>query len=904
MKKEQPVVKEKPMLTSIEVRGFKRVLDPMKLELSRVNFILGPNNSGKTSFFQAYELANWVQRNGSVAGLHQADVFKALNLRSGSLNSDFPKMKSLDFSVQAVTKTGDFIEEARYVGNEHEAKQWAFELDGFTLQLWPNKDGSMKWVAQPVGQRTEPWQEAFHAKALREKVAEEVISGLKAFEFDVVPSAMLMLTEVSGAGEIVDLNAANAPASFRGCIARKGEVEVVLDGDGQFSLADREGRIGEGGKWDTVLGLELESITKLEFSRLYWLHRALLRHQALFANLVSGRIHQDTSQNFSDSLRDVGGQWIRENRVLFNGEEGGWDFTRTFIEAWQNIDWHLDGEVNLLLWLSQSFPVHYSLFNQSSHGLFDEDGMRMSFLSPRYDLFVNEEGKLDATRLLPGVDEKALMPYPRIAEDDVPDGDMWGYDGAEMLDEWCEGVEGDGDLKNFIGLLSSSVSWGISWDGERWKATWWGRQNPRFDDSPKAQFEVPWEDGRGFVWEACKWNCTDFQRAEFIGHMRHVASNPKELQEKYGKPSRLNRVPKRRWTEYGFEPDTVFWTEGQVHWHLGIIQKIAQLSGAGMLFDFSVSKDDSMALSAFWSAAEKHIKNPFSFHLFRVSPDAQPLRDRYDRPEDFPFPELWSVLQNKTNSQSRFKQVREGVRVVQACVQFLGISDRFQLNWKPLNRRLEISLSASRPMVEDQGIHEIYASYKALSGREVLGDLNIKVDSIWGAMDKDLDYDSASRIVKDVERGQVEDLGRGSRLVLKCLMSMIEASIRNENCLVVLEEPSAFLHPMMAAKFSEVLRFAADKLDVQVIVETHNEYMVRQLVTNRLEGEALDDVTIHYFRGSEKEAKKGTTEITRLEIDEGGRFNPPIPEGFLDKSQEMMREQTRIQLDKELGLDS
>jgi hypothetical protein len=287
-----------------------------------------------------------------------------------------------------------------------------------------------------------------------------------------------------------------------------------------------------------------------------------------------------------------------------------------------------------------------------------------------------------------------------------------------------------------------------------------------------------------------------------------------------------------------------------------------------------------------------------------VSPDAQPLRDRYDRPEDFPFPELWSVLQNKTNSQSRFKQVREGVRVVQACVQFLGISDRFQLNWKPLNRRLEISLSASRPMVEDQGIHEIYASYKALSGREVLGDLNIKVDSIWGAMDKDLDYDSASRIVKDVERGQVEDLGRGSRLVLKCLMSMIEASIRNENCLVVLEEPSAFLHPMMAAKFSEVLRFAADKLDVQVIVETHNEYMVRQLVTNRLEGEALDDVTIHYFRGSEKEAKKGTTEITRLEIDEGGRFNPPIPEGFLDKSQEMMREQTRIQLDKELGLDS
>ena len=91
----------------------------------------------------------------------------------------------------------------------------------------------------------------------------------------------------------------------------------------------------------------------------------------------------------------------------------------------------------------------------------------------------------------------------------------------------------------------------------------------------------------------------------------------------------------------------------------------------------------------------------------------------------------------------------------------------------------------------------------------------------------------------------------------------------------------------MASKFAEVLRFAAEKFDVQVVIETHNEYMIRQIQTSKIKGENLQDVTIHYFDG-------GTGEVRQLHVEDSGRI--AIPEGFLDKSQAMIREQARFKM--------
>ena len=74
-----------------------------------------------------------------------------------------------------------------------------------------------------------------------------------------------------------------------------------------------------------------------------------------------------------------------------------------------------------------------------------------------------------------------------------------------------------------------------------------------------------------------------------------------------------------------------------------------------------------------------------------------------------------------------------------------------------------------------------------------------------------------------------------------------------------------------------------------MVVETHNEYMIRQLQTARIKGESLSDVSIHYFDGE-------TGDVTRMNVEESGRIDPPIPEGFLDKSQTMMREQSSIKM--------
>ena len=143
MSSDKEFPQEKPKLTSITVRGFKKISAERTMELSRVNFILGPNNAGKTSFFQAYELASWVQKHGSVNGLRRADVRNFLRVRPGSINSDYPLEKALDFTVSARSKSGDFIQETSFIGDEHRVKMWGFEIDGFTLRLWPDAEGQL-----------------------------------------------------------------------------------------------------------------------------------------------------------------------------------------------------------------------------------------------------------------------------------------------------------------------------------------------------------------------------------------------------------------------------------------------------------------------------------------------------------------------------------------------------------------------------------------------------------------------------------------------------------------------------------------------------------------------------------------------------------------------------------------
>lgn len=132
--------------------------------------------------------------------------------------------------------------------------------------------------------------------------------------------------------------------------------------------------------------------------------------------------------------------------------------------------------------------------------------------------------------------------------------------------------------------------------------------------------------------------------------------------------------------------------------------------------------------------------------------------------------------------------------------------------------------------------------------------------------------------------------GRGVRQVVAVVLHLIRIACDGKSGakVVALEEPTAFLHPRLASEFTGLIRELADVLGLTIIIETHNEYMIRQLSTDRLNGDTLEDVRIHYV------GAQGDDYVLPIRVDHDGVFTPAIPEGFLDKSSAMQREQRQL----------
>lgn len=132
--------------------------------------------------------------------------------------------------------------------------------------------------------------------------------------------------------------------------------------------------------------------------------------------------------------------------------------------------------------------------------------------------------------------------------------------------------------------------------------------------------------------------------------------------------------------------------------------------------------------------------------------------------------------------------------------------------------------------------------------------------------------------------------GRGVRHVVAVVLHLIRIACNGKSGakVVALEEPTAFLHPRLASEFTGLIRELADVLGLTIIIETHNEYMIRQLSTDRLNGDTLEDVRIHYV------GAQGDDYVLPIRVDRDGVFTPAIPEGFMDKSSAMQREQRQL----------
>jgi predicted ATPase len=84
-----------------------------------------------------------------------------------------------------------------------------------------------------------------------------------------------------------------------------------------------------------------------------------------------------------------------------------------------------------------------------------------------------------------------------------------------------------------------------------------------------------------------------------------------------------------------------------------------------------------------------------------------------------------------------------------------------------------------------------------------------------------------------------------------------------ENSIVILEQPEIHLHPHVQSGLGDVLINVARARNLQVIVESHSEHLLRRIQRRIAEGEVSPDDAALYFC----EIANGESRLTALELD-------------------------------------
>jgi len=176
--------------------------------------------------------------------------------------------------------------------------------------------------------------------------------------------------------------------------------------------------------------------------------------------------------------------------------------------------------------------------------------------------------------------------------------------------------------------------------------------------------------------------------------------------------------------------------------------------------------------------------------------------------------------------------------------------------------------------------------------------------------DVEVDYDPKYQLIKviittfdDIER-ELVDFGYGiKQLVLILIQISILAKrskeIRHEYDqeygevfkdyyapgILLIEEPESNLHPKWQSVLAEMFVEANSTYKIQLIIETHSEYLIRRFQTLVAKGELkADGVKIFYLRNSSK-VTTGKKQVESLHIDQDGRIDYTMFDGgFFDES--------------------
>ena len=138
--------------------------------------------------------------------------------------------------------------------------------------------------------------------------------------------------------------------------------------------------------------------------------------------------------------------------------------------------------------------------------------------------------------------------------------------------------------------------------------------------------------------------------------------------------------------------------------------------------------------------------------------------------------------------------------------------------------------------------------------------------------DGEKDYEFRLKQYKDGPEVRLTDIGLG---VFQILPTLALCYYVPEGSILILEQPEAHLHPKAQADLTDVLIDVVKNRNIQIILETHSEHLLRRLQRRIAEEEISATDTALYFC----QVNDGTSEIERLDMDEYGNI-PNWPQYF------------------------
>ena len=256
-----------------------------------------------------------------------------------------------------------------------------------------------------------------------------------------------------------------------------------------------------------------------------------------------------------------------------------------------------------------------------------------------------------------------------------------------------------------------------------------------------------------------------------------------------------------------------------------------------LLYSFSRELEESAAfseanqegqLSKLWEVESWLMSQPFSFQLLRLEPDVTPFKGSYSDASEFPYPNVWEAflsVQERRSDRLLRKEIMAAQAVLSCSLDYLGISRSLKMRWKPYLKRLELDVQLPAESPSTESLEAMFEGFSQRRKEEVRIDAQrtqgapVSRVSHWGEVDRQ--YRSEDELRQEDRRdGLGREFGKGSQLV-HSVASLTQASVLSQ--LWWFGRTICFSSSSMASKFAEVLRFAAEKFDVQVVIETHND---------------------------------------------------------------------------------